>query len=66
MNGINYEREEVIVEHQNDKSNYTPLQIAFNTMKLHYFDRDSNIKFASNNELNHEYYDKYDVFQYLK
>lgn len=42
------------------------LQIAFNTMKLHYFDRDRNIKFAWNNELNHEYYDKYDVFQYLK
>lgn len=42
------------------------LQIAFNTMKLHYFDRDSNIKFASNNELNHENYDKYDILQYLK
>lgn len=41
------------------------LQIAFNTMKLHYFDR-YNIKFASNNELNHEYYDKYDILQYLK
>lgn len=39
---------------------------AFNTMKLHCFDRDSNIKFASNNELNHENYDKYDILQYLK